>query len=249
MESRCIFKNFDKVDKIITIRKSESCRNYSLAITHTQVDLSKPLKFQMEFDAVQKIPKNSKQFCDDCFALDHRFPKSFSQKFAFESGCSQIKCLSDLNLEKKLNFTEPFIRGSAKSVVIIYEISNFGEPAYLPKLKLTIDLNVTQFSKVPSACTLEPNKEEMSCEINNGKPIRTAEKKLFEITLETSRLTGSSLGISAEISSSSEENHSTDNKNDRKISIIEVSELELEGYEKLQTFPQRSLSDLEKRLN
>lgn len=229
MDSRCTFKNVAEVDKIITLRKSESCRNYSLTITHTQVDLSKPLKFHMDFDSAQKIPENSKNFCDTCFMLDHRYPKSFFQKFAFKSGCAQMKCLSDLVLERKLNFSEPFVMGSAKSVVIVYEISNYGEPAYLPKLKLTINLNVTQFSKVNSECTLEPNNEEMTCDINNGKPLKTNDKKSFEITLETSRLTGSSFGISAEIYSSSDEKNSTDNKNDEQISVIEVSELELEG--------------------
>lgn len=206
------------------------CHEFTLQISQKKINPLKAIDIDVKFENIlHKIPENSKTFCETCFALDPRNPRSTSTKVSFSTGCKLEKCVSDLKLTRTLNFNGSFVLGSGKPIVIQFEISNFGEPAFLTKLNLSIPLNVTQFSNVPSSCTLDYNNKDMICDINNGKPIMQGQNVLFNISLDTSKLAGDSFVVSAVVASASDEKFPYDNVNNKDIFLTEDSKVESVG--------------------
>jgi hypothetical protein len=185
------------------------------------------LEVEFKFEVPQKIPENSKEFCETCFVLDPREEQLVQKKFSFNSGCKNEICRSNLKLKSELKFPTPFVLGTQQSVKIQYEISNSGEPAYL--LKISLSLSTSQFTRISSMCKRENNGGSMLCDLNNGLQVGSGERIRFEIDLETSRLSGKSFKVTAEVSSSSEETFVVDNKVEDEIEIVESSNVEIEG--------------------
>lgn len=109
---------------------------------------------------------------------------------------------------------------------------NLGEPAYLPQIKITIDNNIASFARIPSSCKLEDiNEMELLCDLTKGDPIKTNEIKTLTVSIDTTKLEGNELSISATVSSSGSENNHADNTITDRIALGEFSHVEITGYE------------------
>lgn len=214
----------------IKLNQEDRCFDFIVTVRGTLADIFKPISIELKYDTIEKIPEYSQEFCETCVALDPRESKTVSTKVTFSTGCSGDRCVSDLAVVGTLtNVRQPFVLGSAKNIVIQYEISNAGESAYLTNLKVSIPTNVTQFSKVPPSCRQENNNRDMICDINSGKPVANSESVKLDITLEAAKLDGESFKVFAIVSSAGEEKRPEDNEYTNEIILTEFSDVELIG--------------------
>ena len=164
-------------------------------------------------------------------AMDSNEVKSTSIKIAFSTGCKEPRCVSDLAVVGTLvNVRQPYILGSTRTIDIKYEISNSGESSYLTQLSITIPSNITEFSRIPSSCRQDVNvRDMMTCDVNNGKPLKNQEVVELIISLDASRLEGSSFRVFANVSSAADESRPSDNVYLNEIVLAEFSEIEING--------------------
>lgn len=212
----------------LNVTRNDSCKNFELEIKKSKTDHNKPISIDLKYDLIHKVPPQNESiseqtFCETCVMLDPREQKSTSVKVAFKTG---EKFIPDLILVGRLmNVTQPFILGSSKSIDIQYEIFNVGEEAHSTQLKISIPINSTQFSRVPSSCKLENSNGDLTCEIKAGETVVKGEKLKFDLSLETEKLDGKSFKVLAVVSSAGSEKDLINNKVELEIVLTEFSEL------------------------
>lgn len=212
----------------ITLNDVESCWDHEITLIPKLTEVYEPLEVEMIFKILDNIPQSGNQFCDSCVIFDLKETATVSNKVAFITGCEGTQCVSELSLDGKIiDVTQPYIIGTTKTIVIQYELTNTGENAYLTQLMISIPTNVTQFSKTQPNCKLSNQNSLMTCSILDGKPIQRNQKIDLFISLDMSRIQGSSLRVNASVTcagiNSNEENSSTDNI----IMFSELSEIQI----------------------
>lgn len=222
------------LDVQFDVNTTQSCKSFSLHINSTaNVDPTRPIlpiKININFDVIDKIDDTKQEFCETCVVLDPREMKALSARIKYKSGCNGDRCVSDLILSGALvNVTEPYVIGSTKSIVIQYEVSNSGEPAFMTQLNISIPVNITQFMKVPSICRLDKSSQDMICDLNAGKPVVKGAPIKLNITLDTAKLSGESLKVGSIVSTDSDDQNPTNNQFDIEIFLTEFSDVELTG--------------------
>lgn len=224
-------REIEKVlNETIKLNQMESCNDYTLHLRGTLADIFKPLTIEYRYEPIQGVPEYSHEFCETCVAMDPSEVKSSTLKVAFSTGCSSERCVSDLAVVGTLvNVRQPYVLGSTRTIEIKYEISNSGESSYLTQLSITIPTSITEFSRIPSSCRQDANKETMICDINNGKPLKNQEVTELTINIDASRLEGNSLKVFANISSAADELRPNDNVYVNEIVLTEFSDVELNG--------------------
>lgn len=235
--SRASFSSREKektLNETIKMNQEERCNDYTVFVRGTISDIFKPLTIDFRYELAEnvKVPEFDENFCESCISVDPNDAKIVSRRIAFSTGCSSERCISDLAVVGTLfNVRHPYVLGSAKTIDIKYEISNAGESAYLTQLSINIPSNVTEFSRIPPTCRLEDLsiRDVMICDINHGKPIKNQETVEIIISLDATRLEGSSLKLFANVSSAGDESRPTDNVYTNEIILAEFSDIELNG--------------------
>lgn len=193
----------------------------------TFTDIFTPINIEFKYDTIQKI---SQQFSNSCVALDPRLHKSVSTKVTFQTGCKGERCYSDLAIVGNfVNVTQPYVLGSTKTIKILYEITNTGEPAYWTQIRIMIPENVVQFSKFPLFCEQESNTQDVICSINGGKPVINGGNFKFEIDFDATNLEGKLFKVVATVFSAGDETNSVNNRNENDIMLREFSDLDIIG--------------------
>lgn len=212
----------------ISLTEDESCSDHEITLKPKLSEVYEPLEVEMQFKILDNIPQNGNEFCENCVIFDLKEPATVNNKVAFITGCEGAQCVSELSLDGNLiDVTQPYIIGTTKTIVIQYELTNTGENAYLTQLMISIPTNVTQFSKTQPNCKLSNQNSLMTCSIMDGKPIQRNQKIDLFITLDMTRIQGSSLRVNASVTcagiNSNEENSSTENI----IMFSELSEIQI----------------------
>lgn len=111
----------------------------------------------------------STEFCKSCVATNPEDSKVTRNNVVFITGCASTTCLADLVVKNQfVDFSEPYILGSSRSVSLEYNVENKGEAAYLTQISVKIS-EMASFMKIPSSCSLED--KELICILNNGLPL------------------------------------------------------------------------------
>lgn len=122
--------------------------------------------------------------------------------------------------------------GSTQSIIMAYDIQNFGETAYLAQIRITLPESGVLFTKTPSNCKLDekaPNFNIMECDLNNGTPLFKNGKTAIKISIDTTKLDASELVIRAHVFSTGDELNELDNVVDDVIPLKEFSNIEIIG--------------------
>lgn len=214
------------VNKTITLSKTDKCTNYELNIHASLATIFRPIEVILDFDLVDKIQTNSSKFCKACVILDSKDRKSLKKEISFSTGCNSSDCKVDLSVIGTLqNVSQPFILGSEKTITVNYVIKSSGEPAYSTKLTIKMSSNQSQFSRLPTSCSIEQNV--MSCYINNKKPFFNQTVYNLSIVIDMTTIDAKMLEIEAVISSIGNETTPQDNRCIIQIEIAEFSEIEV----------------------
>lgn len=111
----------------------------------------------------------STEFCNSCVATNPADSKVSGSYVVFITGCASSKCIADLVVKNKfVDFSEPYILGSSRSVSLEYTLENKGEAAYLTQISVKIS-EMASFMKIPSSCSLDD--KELICILNDGLPL------------------------------------------------------------------------------
>lgn len=137
----------------------------------------------------------------------------------------------------------PFILGSLNSISVKYDVTNLGEPAYLPQIKITLDNNIASFARIPSSCKLtDTNERELICDLTKGNPIKINELQTLTVSIDTTKLEGNDFSISATVFSSGEERNEANNRITDRIALDEFSHVEITGYNLILLFTYECLT-------
>lgn len=110
--------------------------------------------------------------------------------------------------------------------MIDYVIENAGETAYITQLNVSISRSVT-FMRIPSSC--RDIDGDLLCDINSGSPVLKDNKAHFKITLDTTKVSGTHLAVTAHVFSTGDELNDADNKIEDLIALTEFSDIEIIG--------------------
>lgn len=220
----------------VPIGVAELCRNMSVSVKFSIVDIFKPIDIEMHYKLLNTLPNASvdsdaksstTEFCSSCVAVNPVDPKFAKNKVVFSTGCRNEKCIADLSLNAALQHQSlPYILGSSKTLSIEYKIENHGETAYLAQIRVEIPGGVL-FSKVPSSCIMDV--DDLLCDINNGSPLFNGNTATLKVMLDTTKLDGEKLSIKAQVFSTGEEQNNDDNFVDMVIPLAEFSDVEISG--------------------
>ncbi|CAO1409381.1 unnamed protein product [Diamesa serratosioi] len=184
----------------VKLNAIKQCFNYTITMKKKLTEVYEPLELMMNIQILNNIPTTGNDFCDNCVTFDSKETATASNKVAFITGCRESRCKSNLTLVGSLiNVEQPYIMGTTKTISIEYDITNTGENAYLTQLMILIPTNVTQFTKILPNCKLSNHNSLLTCSIMDGRPILKDNTRKLSITLEMSRIQGSSLKINASV--------------------------------------------------
>jgi hypothetical protein len=189
----------------------EDCIPQEFTIDIAVQDIREPVILKYEHKLLNAIPKNEKNFCQTCVAVDPRDKKEISLELPVNTGCQSSVCKPNLKLEGELiNIESPMILGETKNVSIHYKIWNFGEPAYSTRLSVNVS-NSIKYASIPPSCTRGKIDEELICNIRSGKPLKDRETFEFDIILDISKCEDNFVSITAEITCSGDDVDKNDN--------------------------------------
>lgn len=218
-------------EEVSLIRK-DKCHNFDMTVLGSTKDIFKPINIKLSFKTAESINETSSKFCEACVVLDPRHSAKKTERIEFATGCSGEICRPEIAATAHvMNISDSYILGSSKTITLLYELSNTGEPAYQPQLSIAVNATNIQFLKIPSFCQQETKQKlQMVCDINSGIPLLRSENVPFEILLDTSKLDGKSLEVFAAISSKTDHQNRTIHKELSKfIFLKEFSDVELIG--------------------
>lgn len=227
--------NEDGIKKVnvekFKLLKSKTCRKYKVFVQLSYAEILKPINIKISFDILAKIPQDSNKFCDTCVIIDPKSPKVLKKSIKFFTGCKDEICEHDLSVTGTINNgRKQFILGSQRTMSVEYKIENTGEPAYMTQMKVEISSNSTQFSHIPSSCSIDLiNKNIMVCDINNRMPIKDQETVKLNFTVDATQFVGDTFIIIAEVTSVGQEKLPEDNKLVSEVSLAEISRVDVIG--------------------
>lgn len=162
----------DGTNEIVTqfpVTLSQSCSKYDIGVKFSLPDVFKPITFEVHHEVISVIPDDV-QFCNTCVATNPEDSKITRNNVVFITGCASTTCLADLVVKSEfIDFSEPFILGSSRSLSLEYNVENHGEAAYLTQISIKIS-KMASFMKIPSSCSLDEDKI-LLCILNNGLPL------------------------------------------------------------------------------
>ncbi|KAH8401664.1 hypothetical protein KR009_007208, partial [Drosophila setifemur] len=203
---------------------TEQCQSFEVQVRFSEKDVFTPINLEMHYEVIHKIPE-TEAFCETCVAVDPADPKDTTTEIIFSTGCAAEVCVADLQLKSK-DVSSTYILGSSNTLRLNYEITNHGEPAYLPQFNVTRP-NRVDFAQFPGNCkVIDPV---MVCDLSRGRPLAKGEKNSITISFDVSQLSGPSLIINAEVFSAGHEKNPMDNKQTNVISLEEFTEIDATG--------------------
>lgn len=120
--------------------------------------------------------------------------------------------------------------GSTTSLIIIYNVENLGETAYLTQMRITLPHTAIHYTKIPSNCKLDESAANiMECDLNNGLPLFRGGKTSLKIGIDTTELDGRELVVLAHVFSTGDELNELDNIDEKVIPLRKFSSLEIFG--------------------
>ncbi|CAG2105990.1 unnamed protein product [Medioppia subpectinata] len=203
--TRCftVYKNQIKfaITKILTISaySTESCSDeFTVYLKDRSLvdDIFTPIQLSLSYSLIQLQTKGT--FCPKCPII--KDTKLITNQIHFQTGCRiDEKCVSKLQISTKtlLNSvlsmkTDPILEGYHKSLTLVTNVDNSGEPSYLTKLLITTNPKL-QLIKQDSRCRL-PNYNTnnqtdgylLECEV--GNPLKSHKQQEISIPLDISKL-------------------------------------------------------------
>ncbi|CAO1409349.1 unnamed protein product [Diamesa serratosioi] len=211
------------------LNSAPDCFDVIMYYICTTANVYMPIEIGMTYSLIKtELPTNS-VFCETCVIEDPNNSKFTSLKIPFTTGCLKDICESDLLLIGSfVNITEPYILGSTTNIAVLYNITNFGEAAYLVELTIKIPSNV-KLSKYPSNCNVNKEQTTMKCDVNVGKKLVKDEKLNFTAIFDVSLLSGTVFQVNAFVNSSSQEVKPVNNQHELKLVLEEFTNIELKG--------------------
>lgn len=178
-------------------------------------------------------PVQFADFCETCVAVNPNDSKSTKNKIVFSTGCKGARCIADLSVNSVLaNVPRPYVLGSTASIPIEYRVQNIGETAYLARIEITLPETGVAFMKIPSNCKLNDTiatQNVMECDLNGGTPMFNGDRTSFQVNIDTTKLDGTELRITALVKSASDDSNESNNRIDDVIALKSFSEVEVFG--------------------
>ncbi|XP_016952949.1 integrin alpha-PS3-like [Drosophila biarmipes] len=203
----------------------EQCRIFEIQVIRKSVRT--PIELEMNYELAKKVPQSG-EFCESCATVDPADLNSFTQKLVFSTGCANEVCVVDLQLKSE-DFGPTYVLGSTATLRLKYEITNYGETAFLPQFNVTSSAHLP-FAQIPGNCKVDESV--MTCDLNHGQPLAKGDTDSVSISFDVSQLGGQWLIISAAVFSEGNEKNSADNKQTNKINLRELTELDVSGVQK-----------------
>lgn len=200
------------------------CDTHRVNINFDISSIFKPIEVKMNYEIINKIPTNSRSFCENCVAVDPADSTFASQKIIFSTGCQNEICVADLKVSS-INLDTDFILGSSRVLTVEYEIENKGEPAFLPQINFTSSMGL-EFNRVPPNCN-KVRSDVLVCTLFHGRHMNNGDKDKIKIDYDVSELKGNSLSLSAEVFSAGKEAYYFDNVIRDTIKLSKFSEIEI----------------------
>uniref|UniRef100_A0A1I8PYL5 Uncharacterized protein n=1 Tax=Stomoxys calcitrans TaxID=35570 RepID=A0A1I8PYL5_STOCA len=221
--------------------RETKCETLNCEVRFNQAEVYKPIPLELSYKLVNNVP-DSKDFCDDCAAIDPLASKTYSEKIIFNTGCASDVCVADLQLTSKLNHT--YVVGSSSTFNITYEVGNRGEIAYLPQINIASS-NRMPFAKVPSNCKHNKQEAIMLCDLNHGQPMLQGMTDSITIMYDVSSISGDSMQVRAKVVSTGKELSYGDNEVTDTIQLVQLAEIVASGESKKTNINLEDPSDTE----
>lgn len=233
-----------------TANLSDTCLHYTAILKLPITDNIEPFDLTMTYAILNEIPNSEgkKQqfsvislwlnfksrillsvFCATCVLFDPNDCKEFTTKVPLNTGCASKKCVANLKLTSTTDFSTPYILGNSKTMIIEYEIKNFGETAFLTQLLISIPKSLSPMKFLPPGCRLQKAAAVIICDINDKSPLYNNDSADLKLTLNTTNLQGNTLNIIATVRSNGNESNVRDNYVNTTITLAESSDIEILG--------------------
>lgn len=176
------------------------------------------------------ISNSSTEFCTSCVVVNPFDSKFIKTDIIFSNKCNNKICISDLRLNEVLqqSLGNRYVIGSSKILPLTYEINNYGDPAYLPKIHVEIP-NAVRFSIIPSNCVTAENLSSnyLLCDFNNGNPFENGNSVVFNVSLDATTFNGETIAIKANVFDVGKNLNTHKNTFVNNITLIEFSEVSI----------------------
>lgn len=209
----------------LKINEKDDCREIKVFVVPKDIkfmNIFKPMEVKLSFKP--EVAQNPREFCETCVVVDPKDSSSITKQIAFNSGCSEKECRTDLKITGKyLDIDDPFILGSSNNITVSFSITNAHENAYITKLFVEVPSQV-HFFKIPQHCAFE--EAIMICDVNDGRNIKTGETFNETFNIDTTQFQGKAITILAKVTSEGIEEFPDDNKFKLVLNLTEFSNIE-----------------------
>uniref|UniRef100_A0A1L8E3W8 Putative vitronectin receptor alpha subunit n=1 Tax=Nyssomyia neivai TaxID=330878 RepID=A0A1L8E3W8_9DIPT len=203
------------------------CKVFDVEVNSRTEIIFKPIDLEMSWQIIDNVPQGS-SFCDHCVFLNPLDASYVRSQVVFNTGCKNTPCRADLSLSGKLFAPNPYILGSAQHFRAQYEVSNFGETAYLPRITVQKSPSLN-FMQILPYCLLDEDGDTMTCDLST-EPILRDQTRTIAFRFDPSKLDGNEFTITANVSSTGDEENPQDNTMEFTIPIQEFSTIEIVGH-------------------
>ncbi|XP_055691465.1 integrin alpha-PS3 [Lutzomyia longipalpis] len=210
----------------VTPQSYSQCKVFDVEVNSKTEIIFKPIDLEMSWKILDNIPQES-EFCDHCVFLNPLDASYVRSQVVFNTGCKNTPCRADLRLSGTLQAPNPFILGTAQHLRAQYEVANYGETAYLPRITVQKSPSLNFMQILPN-CHLDEDGDTMTCDLST-QPLLRGETRSIAFRFDPSSLDGSEFVITANVSSTGDEENPLDNTMDFTIPIQEFSTIEIVG--------------------
>uniref|UniRef100_A0A6B2EME7 Putative vitronectin receptor alpha subunit n=1 Tax=Phlebotomus kandelakii TaxID=1109342 RepID=A0A6B2EME7_9DIPT len=200
------------------------CKIFDVAVESRTEIIFKPIDLDMSWQILDNTPQEG-EFCTNCVYQNPNDPTYVRSQVVFNTGCKNTPCRADLQISGKLFPPQPYILGSAEHFRAEYEVKNHGETAYLPRIIIEKSSSLN-FMRVLPNCLLDV--DIMTCDLST-EPILRGQSRTIAFKFDPSTLEGSEAIITANVSSTGDEENPDDNTMEFTVNIQEFSEIEIVG--------------------
>ncbi|XP_059622355.1 integrin alpha-PS3-like [Phlebotomus argentipes] len=208
-------------------QKAESfsqCKIFEASVESRAETIFKPMDLEMSWEIISNIQQDE-EFCSNCVSVNPNDPTYARSQAVFNTGCQNIPCRADLRISGKLFAPQPYILGSTETFRVQYEVVNHGETAYIPKISVEKSPSLN-FMQVLPQCHLD--EDIMTCDLSS-EPLLRGQSRSIAFRLDPSNLEGTEVFITANVSSTGDEETPEDNTIEFMIPIQEFSDVEIVG--------------------
>lgn len=216
----------------------ELCKEFSVIVKEDKLDANQALHIKMDFRLIEKDTQDFVQLIKEV-VVDPSEASSEILQVGIVTGCEDDgddTCSTDLNVQVSFPdmFDESFVVGSHSRLKLMVDVSNGGEPAFLPNLTVVVPEPLSLYLPVTHNCHLPliNDGRVLHCTLSN--PISQGGKDLVEVNIDVERLSDqfSEVNITIDVGSEGNEVMSIDNLLSKNLQLIGEAQMKIHGFSK-----------------